>query len=273
MKDKLGLSEKQIEKYSPQIILKEIGGNGMKKLLNSTIAVIGAGSLGCFAIQSLTAVGIGRLKVYDGDIIELSNIARQILYSPNDIGKYKVDCIVQKTQIMNPDIKVEGYKFFIDKNNISENLSDCNYIIDASDNFPTKFLINDFSISKKIPFVIAGVEKFNGQVISVIPGKTACYRCIFNEVPSIDPNRSCSSVGIIGTVPAITGNIQANEAIKSILGLDSNFTSHIFFFNLLKDAFHLIEVKKNSECIACSNPEENFYLYKEYGDFSNICNI
>ncbi|MCK5093088.1 MAG: HesA/MoeB/ThiF family protein [Spirochaetes bacterium] len=271
MKNMFDFKEDQIERYSRQILLKEIGGKGVRKLLEATVGIIGAGGLGCPAIQILAAVGVGHLKIFDGDRVEISNLPRQFLHYTSDIGLLKVDSIKRKINEMNPDVYVEHYNLYINKSNITRFLTGCDYIIEASDNFATKFLVNDACVHLRIPFTIAGVVMFYGQLVSVIPGKTACYRCVVNEPLSEELSMNCASVGVLGTVPALAATIQANEAIKSILGLETRFTDQLFLFDLLHDSFEFMKAKINPECKACSDPETPFFQTENYGQPGNTC--
>ncbi|MHA1920928.1 MAG: HesA/MoeB/ThiF family protein [Promethearchaeota archaeon] len=268
---KFNLTSDQIKRYSRQIILKEIGAKGMDKLLNARVLIIGAGGLGCPAAQILGASGVGKIRIVDGDVVEPSNLPRQIMHYSNDIGKLKIKSIKEKIEMMNPDVSIEVINGFADKSNIKNLLSDCDFVIEASDNFGTKFLVNDACIYHKIPFNIAGVVQFYGQILSVIPGETTCYRCIFSEYTGEDENATCSALGVIGTVPVIAGTLQANEAIKSILGLPLKFTNGMFFFNLMENTFDFVKIKRNLKCPACSNPQEPYYMKNEYSDRFRNC--
>jgi len=267
------LSSDQIRRYSRQIILKEIGAKGMRKLLNARVLVIGAGGLGCPAVQILSASGVGNIRIVDGDKVELSNLSRQIMHYTSDIGKLKVESLENKVNLMNPDVSVEIINEFANKSNIKRLLEDCDFVIEASDNFGTKFLINDACTHYKIPFSIAGVVQFHGQTLSVIPGETTCYRCIFSRYTGEDSNNTCSALGVMGTVPVIAGTLQSNEAIKSILGLPLKFTDGMFFFNLMENTFEFVNIKKNPSCLVCSNPDEPFYLKNTYTDDNDECKI
>ena len=269
----LNLSSDQINRYSRQIILKEIGAKGMNKLLNARVLVIGAGGLGCPAVQILSASGVGNIRIVDGDNVEISNLSRQIMHYTSDIGKPKVESLKNKIELMNPDVSVEVINEFANKSNIERLLKDCDFVIEASDNFGTKYLINDACTHYKIPFSIAGVVQFYGQILSVIPGETTCYRGIFSKYTGEDSSNTCSALGVMGTVPVLAGTLQANEAIKSILGLPLKFTNGMFFFNLMENTFEFVDIKKNPNCPVCSNTDEPFYLENNYSDEVDECEI
>jgi molybdopterin/thiamine biosynthesis adenylyltransferase len=264
-------TDDQVQRYSRQILLQEIGGAGQQKLAGATVGVIGAGGLGCPAIQVLAATGVGHIRVYDADSVDLSNLPRQILYATPDVGKFKVDVIEERVGLMNHDVTTETHREFVTQSNVAEALNGLDYVIEATDNFGTKFLINDACVHFRIPFTIAGSVKFYGQVISVRPGVTACYRCAFGEQPFDDRSGSCSAVGVIGTNPIIAGTLQANEAIKSILGLPPGFTNALFLFDLLQNSFDTISLKKNPVCKACSDPDYPYYQEANYGNPVEAC--
>lgn len=263
--EKNKLTIDQIERYSRQILLREVGSKGMQILLNSTVAIVGAGGLGCPIAQMLASMGVGTLKLIDGDRVELTNLPRQPMHYTSDIGKFKVDSLMEKISGMNPDVKVISIKKFLDKDNIMDIFEGCDYVLDASDNIATKFLINDACIYLNVPFTIAGVVQWFGQLVSVIPGKTTCYRCIFRNMFEPDESTSCSGAGVMGVVPTFAGVLQANETIKSLLGLPLQFTNGMYSFDLLMSSFDKITIHRDTTCKACSNPSIPYYRNEDYG--------
>ena len=250
----MDFTQEQIERYSRQIVLKEIGGIGQKKLLNSTVTVIGCGGLGSPVLYYLAAAGIGKLKLIDFDKVDLSNLHRQILHFTTDINKNKTQSAQEKLSLLNPDVNLEVVNDILSPTNVKEILQNSNFVIDGSDNIPTKMLINDACISLKIPFSIAGVIRFNGQIMSVVPKeKTICYRCVFGDIIEHEPSMSCSQAGVIGLIPGIIGCIQANEAIKSILKIGDLITNRMLFLDLLKYRFSFIKLVRNEKCLACGD--------------------
>lgn len=262
--NKFNLKDSQIERYAAEIVLKQVGSKGLYKLLNSRVLIIGAGGLGCPAIQILAASGVGILRIVDGDKVELSNLPRQILHYTSDLNKLKVDSIEEKVSQMNPDIKIEKISEYVVKENVIQLIKGCDYVIEASDNLNTKFLVNDVCIHLKIPFTIAGVMQFYGQIFSIKPGESACYRCVFEKPIEQNTHETCTAMGVMGTVPSFAGLIQANEAIKSILGLNSKLINHIFAFNLLDYNFDLIHIERNQNCPSCSHPENEYFKTQNY---------
>ncbi|MHA1519708.1 MAG: HesA/MoeB/ThiF family protein [Promethearchaeota archaeon] len=269
----LPIKPEQIQRYSRHIILQDVGTPGVKKLLNATVCVVGAGGLGCPVIQMLSTAGIGHIKIIDGDKVELSNLPRQPLHFTSDIGQFKVDSIIQKVKALNPDVKMEGIRTFLTKENASEILQGCDYVIDASDNFATKFLINDVCVHLQIPFNIAGVVQWMGQLISVEPGVSTCYRCVFHTISAGDDSMSCSSAGVINTIPSFAGILQANECIKSILGKRRKFLNGVFFFDLGENSFDFVPIKRNPKCKACSDTKNAFYKSETYERDGDQCEI
>ncbi len=246
------LTEEQINRYSRQIVLKEIGGKGQKKLLNSKVSLIGLGALGSPVAYYLVAAGIGNLKVIDYDSVELSNLHRQILHFTKDINRNKTESALEKLNLLNPDCKIDIIPEKITPENAKEILKNSDFVIEGSDNFPTKMLINDACVYLKIPFTIAGVLRFHGQIMTVVPEKkTACYRCLFGDITDVPTGMSCSEAGVIGLIPGILGCMEANEAIKSILNIGDLITNKIMYIDLLRNAFNFIDLYRDESCIAC----------------------
>jgi molybdopterin-synthase adenylyltransferase len=249
------LNDEQVERYSRHIMLKEIGGEGQELLLRSKVLIIGAGGLGSPAALYLAAAGIGTIGIADGDAVELSNLQRQIIHNSGDIRKAKVLSAKEKMSAMNPDVKVNEFPCWVTEKNISSIICDYDFVIDATDNFVSKFLINDACVFAKKPFSHAGVLQFAGQTITVITGKSACYRCIFNEPPPEDVVPSCSRAGILGVLPGVIGTIQATEAVKFLLKKGSLLTDRLLTYDALRMRFREVRVRKNPLCPVCGeNP-------------------
>ncbi|MHC4150134.1 MAG: HesA/MoeB/ThiF family protein, partial [Planctomycetota bacterium] len=213
------LTEQQIERYSRQIILQEIGGVGQEKLLSSKVLIVGAGGLGAPAALYLAAAGVGTLGIIDSDSVDLSNLQRQVIHHTTDLGTEKVNSAKSKIQAINPDVTVRTYHTRATAENIAELIRYHDFVIDGTDNFPAKFLINDACYFEKIPFSHAGILRFDGQLITVLPGETTCYRCIFHAPPPDGVVPSCSQAGVLGALAGLIGCLQATEAIKYLLGI------------------------------------------------------
>ncbi|MFX1237997.1 MAG: ThiF family adenylyltransferase [Promethearchaeota archaeon] len=267
----MNLSESQIERYSRQIVLKEVGGLGQEKLLRSRIAVIGCGGLGSPVLYYLAAAGIGNLIIVDFDEVDLSNLQRQILHFTSDIQKKKTLSASEKISRLNPDVKIQSINEKLLPSNAIELLKGCDFVIDGSDNLQTKMIINDACVHLGIPFTIAGVLRFNGQVITVIPQeKTACYRCIFGDTSHGAPSMSCSQAGVIGLIPGIIGSIQANEAIKHILKIGDLISNRILMVDLLNYHFSFIKVIRDENCMACGDNGQDLLKSYDY-NIRDVC--
>ena len=245
------LNEEQIERYSRQIILKDVGGKGQEKLLNSKILIIGAGGLGSPAALYLAAAGIGTLGIVDGDEVDLSNLQRQVLHFTKDVGRPKVESAEEKIGEINPDVKVVKYYERVNASNISGIIKDYDFIIDGTDNFPAKFLINDAAVLGGKPYSHGGILRYHGQTITYTPGN-ACYRCLFDRLPPKGSVPSCSEAGILGAVAGILGTVQASEALKFVLGSGELLVNSLFYFDLLVPEFRKISLNKNPNCSVCS---------------------
>jgi molybdopterin/thiamine biosynthesis adenylyltransferase len=268
----MDLTEEQINRYSRQIVLKEVGGIGQKKLLNSKISLIGLGALGSTAAYYLAAAGVGTLQIIDFDTVEISNLHRQILHFTKDIDSKKTISASEKLNSLNPDCTLEIINDRITPRNSKELLKDSDFVIEGSDNLPTKMLINDTCISLKIPFTIAGVLRFHGQIMTVVPEKkTSCYRCVFGDITEGDSSMSCSQAGVIGFVPGVLGCLEANEALKCLLNIGDLLTNQIVYVDLLRNSFDSIEVHRDNKCMACGDDAKDLVEEANYGGFDG-CN-
>ena len=244
------LNKNLIERYSRQIVLKDVGIIGQKTICNSKVLIIGAGGLGCPIADYLSRAGVGEIGIADFDKVNISNIHRQSLYTSKDLGKYKVDVIKEKIKLTNPTTKIKIYKKKISQKNINNIIKKYNIIVDGSDNFKTKFLLNDFSLKNKKILITGAISKFDGHVFSFNfkNKKIPCLRCFYQTEPS-DDILNCETEGVIGTVAGIIGNIQANEVLKKIVGIGSNLDGFILIVNLLKLNFRKISYYKKKSCI------------------------
>lgn len=238
----MDFSVEQKERYSRHLVLKDIGVQGQKKLLGASVLVIGAGGLGSPAIMYLAAAGVGTIGVADSDSVELSNLQRQIIHTGKDLNRPKVYSAKETVEAMNPDVTVNTYHTFVNSKNISDIIKDYDFIIDATDNFEAKFLINDACVLAKKPFSHAGIIRFEGQIMTYVPGKGPCYRCIFRDLPPKSEVPSCKEAGIIGAMGGIIGSMHAMEAIKYILGKGELLTGQLLTYNALKGEFRKIKL-------------------------------
>ncbi|HBS60057.1 MAG: molybdopterin-synthase adenylyltransferase MoeB [Bacillota bacterium] len=249
----MNLTNEQLERYSRHIILKEVGGKGQEKLLNSKVLVIGTGGLGAPAAMFLAAAGIGSIGLVDFDAVELSNLQRQIIHLTKDVGKPKVLSGKETINEMNPDVKVVTYQEWVDASNIMDIIKDQDYdfVIDGTDNFPAKFLINDACVLAEKPFSHAGIIRFQGQTLTYLPGQGPCYRCIFQTPPPPDAVPTCKQAGVLGVMGGVIGTIQATEAIKYILGIGELLNGHLLTYNALTMEFRKVKLRHNKKCGIC----------------------
>ncbi len=239
------LSENELERYQRQILL--IGEDGQNILKNKSVLQVGAGGLGCPLALYLVAAGIGKLVIFENDKISLSNLGRQILYSTNEIGLSKIQILKKKLNQLNPNVEIIiEEKWFSQENSINYlKESKIDYIVDASDNFETKFLVNDIGIKYNIPFTIAGIQGFEGQLISVIPHESTCYRCIFGDIPNY-PNKG--PIPVINSTCGVVGSLLANEVLKSILNRGKRILNQLLIVELENGDFSKIPIKINPKC-------------------------
>ncbi len=250
----MAFSNEQLERYSRHIILKEVGAKGQKKLLNSSVLIIGAGGLGAPAAMYLAAAGIGRIGIADADEVDLSNLQRQIIHATEDLGKAKVQSAKETMNRMNPDVTVDTYRTFVDSENITDLIKDYDFIIDGTDNFPAKFLINDACVMAGKPFSHAGIIRFKGQLMTYVPGQGPCYRCVFKNPPPKDAVPTCKQAGVIGAMGGVIGSLQAMEAIKYLLGVGDLLTGYLLTYDALKMEFRKIKLPKDtSGCAVCGD--------------------
>ncbi|MDQ2085445.1 molybdopterin-synthase adenylyltransferase MoeB [Herbivorax sp. ANBcel31] len=249
----MNFTNEQLERYSRHIILKEVGVKGQKRLLQSKILIVGTGGLGAPAAMFLAAAGVGTIGLVDFDVVELSNLQRQIIHLTKDIGKHKVQSAKETINEMNPDINTVIYKEWVSSSNITDIIKDRDYdfIIDGTDNFPAKFLINDASVLLKKPFSHAGIIRFQGQTLTYVPGKGSCYRCIFKSPPPPDAVPTCKQAGVLGVMGGIIGTIQATEAVKYILGTGDLLNGHLLTYDALKMDFRKVKLSYNKNCQVC----------------------
>ena len=245
------LSKNQLEKYSRQIILKNIGILGQKKILNSKVLIIGMGGLGCSVSEFLIRSGIGFLGIVDHDLVSLSNIHRQTLYDEKDLGKLKVKAAKKKLSAVNSKTKIEIYNFKLDKNKFTKIIKNYDYIVDGTDNFETKFLINDISLKYKKFLVTGAISKFDGHIFTFdfSNKKNACLRCFYQEETISDDILNCEYEGILGTIAGIIGTMQANEVLKKILNVGKDLNGYILILDLLNLDFRKVKFKKRKKCI------------------------
>ena len=250
----MALTDEQMERYSRHIILKEVGAKGQKKLLNAKVLIIGAGGLGSPAAMYLAAAGVGTIGIADADEVDLSNLQRQIIHTTGDVGKAKVISAKETMEKMNPDVVVKTYHTFVNASNIRQLVREYDFIIDGTDNFPAKFLINDACVLEKKPFSHAGIIRFQGQLMTYVPGEGPCYRCIFRDPPPKDAVPTCSQAGVIGAMGGVIGSLQAMEAVKYIIGKGELLTGYLLTYDALTMEFRKIKLPRDThKCEVCGD--------------------
>ena len=244
-------TEEQISRYSRHILLPEVGGKGQKKIAKARIFVVGAGGLGSPVALYLAAAGVGTIGLIDSDVVDLSNLQRQVLHHTPDVSRSKVLSAKEKIFAINPDVKVETYEDRFTSLNALELIRDYDVVIDGVDNFPAKFLINDACFFANKPLVHGGILRFDGRLFTIIPGQSACFRCIFKNPPRPGLVPSCQEAGIIGVVAGIIGTLQATEALKLVLGIGRPLTDRLLDFDARATQFREIRTKRNPNCQLC----------------------
>jgi molybdopterin-synthase adenylyltransferase len=249
MKSKL--SKNQLEKYSRQIILKNIGILGQKKILNSKVLIIGMGGLGCPVAEFLTRSGVGSLGIVDHDLVSLSNIHRQTLFDEKDLGKLKVKAAKKKLANVNSKTKIDIYNFKLVKKKFTKIIKNYDFIVDGTDNFETKFLINDISLKYKKYLVTGAISKFDGHIFTFDFNnkRNPCLRCFYQEETISDDILNCEYEGILGTIAGIIGTMQANEILKKILNVGKDLNGYILILDLLNLNFRKVKFSKRKKCI------------------------
>ena len=243
-------TKKQIDRYSRQIILKKIGVIGQKKLLKASVLIIGAGGLGSPIAIYLAALGIGEIGIVDKDTVEISNLSRQIIFSTNDVKKNKSSTAINKLRKINPNIKFQSFNKKLTINNINKIAEKFDLIVDGSDNFRTRFLVNDYCLKNKKILVSGAISKFDGQVytFNFSKKKSPCLRCFIPKMPPNPNIDNCEHEGVLGPLAGIIGSIQANEVVKEILEIGDTLCGHILIVDALKLTFRKVKLNKRSDC-------------------------
>lgn len=265
----MNLNEQQIERYSRQIILPHVGGKGQEKILSAKVLVVGTGGLGAPCAFYLSAAGIGTIGLVDSDKVELNNLQRQIIHTTEDVGILKAESGKKRISALNPDVKVITHNLRLCSENILDLIKDYDIIVDGTDNFPTRYLINDACVMSKKPFVHAGIFRFDGQIMTIMPKVGPCYRCLFAEPPPPGAVPSCQEGGILGAVAGILGVLQANEALKFVLGIGELIVGKLLIFDALTSGFRMVKVPKDKNCAVCSKHP----AITELIDYEEFCSL
>lgn len=261
-----GNQDKFFSRYDRHIKLPEIGEAGQRKLLKSKVLLIGAGGLGCPAAYYLAAAGVGTLGIIDFDVVDESNLQRQILHSTFDAGRPKVQSAKETLVALNPDVKVIGYQERLSSENTMDIFKDYDLVVDGSDNFPTRYLVNDACVLLRKPVIYGAIERFVGQASVFIPFDTPCYRCLYPAPPPPDLAPNCAEAGVLGVLPGVVGTIQATEAIKVLLNIGEPLKNRLLLYDAKKMHFRVIKLHRDPKCPICG-PEANIRALIDYEAF------
>jgi molybdopterin-synthase adenylyltransferase len=248
----LDFSEEEIRRYSRHIVLPEVGGIGQKQINRASVLVVGAGGLGSPVAFYLAAAGVGKIGIVDDDVVDMSNLQRQILHTTGDVGRKKVESARETLLALNPHVSIVPHDVRLNAANIRDILNEYDLVAEGSDNFPTKFLVNDACVMTGTPLSMAGIFRFSGQILTVIPGVGPCYRCLIPQPPPAGAIPSCQEAGVLGAMAGAVGVMQATEILKLILGKGEVLSGRLLLFEALQMRFEAIEVKRNPECPVCS---------------------
>jgi sulfur-carrier protein adenylyltransferase/sulfurtransferase len=261
------LTPEQRNRYARHLLLPEVGVEGQQKLLQSRVLLLGAGGLGSPAAMYLAAAGVGTLGIIDMDVVDESNLQRQILHNMDRVGERKVDSAKKTLTGLNPDVDVVTYDVRLGADNVLAIFEGYDVIVDGTDNFPTRYLVNDAALKLDIPVVHGSIFRFEGQASVYLPHEGPCYRCQVPEPPPADMAPSCAEAGVLGVLPGIIGSIQAMEAIKLLLGLGDSLAGRLLAYDALEETFRTFKVNRDPECAACSIPPEDIVI----AEYDELC--
>jgi len=262
-------SDEQIERYSRHIILPEVGGSGQQKMLEARVLLLGAGGLGSPAAYYLAAAGIGNLGIVDFDQVDLSNLQRQIIHSTERIGMLKTESAKKTIQALNPDVNVTLYHEKMDSSNIMSLIKEYDYVVDGSDNFPTRYLVNDACVMKDKTLIHGSIYRFEGQVTVFKPGDGPCYRCLYPEPPPPGMVPNCQEGGVLGVLAGVIGNLQVVEVLKLILGIGKPLVGKLLIYDALNTEFRSLRLRRDANCPICGEKP----TIKELVDYEEFCGL
>ena len=262
-------TDEQIERYSRHNILPEVGGSGQQKMLEARVLLLGAGGLGSPAAYYLAAAGIGNLGIVDFDRVDLSNLQRQIIHSTERIGMLKTESAKKTIQALNPDVNVTLYNEKMDSSNIMNLIEGYDYIVDGSDNFPTRYLVNDACIMRNKTLIHGSIYRFEGQVTVFKPGDGPCYRCLYPEPPPPGMVPNCQEGGVLGVLAGVIGNLQVVEVLKLVLGIGKTLVGKLLIYDALNTEFRNLRLRKDTNCPICSEKP----TIKELVDYEEFCGL
>ncbi|WP_049971464.1 SAMP-activating enzyme E1 [Haladaptatus cibarius] len=263
----LSLDATQLDRYSRHIIMDEVGPEGQQALLDAAVLVIGAGGLGAPVIEYLAAAGVGTLGIADDDVVERSNLQRQVVHGDDDVGRPKAESATDFVTNLNPDVSVETHEVRVEPDNAEELVAGYDFVVDATDNFRTRYLVNDVCTLAEIPFSHGAIYKFEGQV-TTFTNDGPCYRCLFPEAPPDGMVADCATTGVLGVLPGTVGCIQGTETVKQLIGVGELLEGRMVFYDAMDMSFEEVEYRKNPDCPVCGEEGIESIGEVEYTDES-----
>jgi molybdopterin/thiamine biosynthesis adenylyltransferase/rhodanese-related sulfurtransferase len=264
------LTDEQKQRYSRHLLVPEVGLEGQQKLLDAKVLMIGAGGLGSPAALYLAAAGVGTLGIVDDDVVDLTNLQRQVIHNSERIGEPKVESARKTIEALNPDVEVRPYQTRLDSDNVLDLIRDYDVIVDGADNFPTRYLLNDAAVRLRKPVVHASILGFDGQITVFVPYEGPCYRCLYPQPPPADLAPSCGANGVLGVLPGVMGLLQANETIKLIIGQGEPLVGRLLLFEALSTQFTQLRVRRDAEgCPTCGDNVDPERI--EFEDYEALC--
>ncbi len=261
----LSLDATQLDRYSRHVIMDEVGPEGQAALLDGSVLVVGVGGLGSPVVQYLAAAGVGRLGLVDDDRVERSNLQRQIVHGDADVGRPKVDSARDRIAAQNPDVTVETHERRVEPDTVRPLVKDHDVVVDASDNFPTRYLLNDACRLTGTPLVHGAIYRFEGQTTTLAP-EGPCYRCLFPEAPGPGEVPDCATTGVLGVLPGTVGCIQATEAAKLLLGAGESLVGRLLFYDAMEMSFETVSYRSRPDCPVCGEEPIDSLAGIEYAD-------
>jgi adenylyltransferase/sulfurtransferase len=260
-----GLDATQVDRYARHVVLEEVGPDGQGQLLDSSVLVVGAGGLGAPVLQYLAAAGVGTLGIVDDDVVERSNLQRQVIHADGDVGRPKVASAAAFVAALNPDVTVETYETRLDTGTIDAvGVTEYDVVVDASDNFPTRYLLSDYCRLQDVPLVHGAVYRFEGQA-TTLTQDGPCYRCLFPQAPAPGEVPNCATAGVLGILPGVIGSLQATEAVKLLLDIGEPLAGRLLFYDALDMSMETVTYRRNPDCPVCDG-EVTSVADVAYGD-------
>ena len=265
----MSFTEEQIGRYDRQILLPDMGREGQERIRNGRVLCVGAGGLGSPVAYYLVAAGVGVLGLMEMDVVDISNLQRQLLHYTDDIGRPKVESAAEKLQALNPEVRLETYATRLTSENALEIIGRYDVVVDACDNFPTRYLVNDACVFLRKPLVHGSVLRFEGQVTTFVPGEGPCYRCVYPTPPAPGEIPSCQEAGVLGAVPGLVGSLQAVEALKLVAGAGESLVGRLVVYDALEMSFRDFVLRRDPDCAVCGdNP-----TIRELIDYEQFCSV